>query len=346
MKRLFLILVGLMIYVLSSTAQGLSIKELENLCRLPWDSGQNILTNKGWSFSGSTKGDATSYSMINYAYGRIGTYAEGWFKFYIDDNDNVVAIDYLVFRDTYYNSIKESLLTNGYIKKEAKINDSTLITTYKKTEPYFITLKLGMSSKSFNTSYEIYLECENTSDYNNKPLSGVHNNHEWIDLGLPSGLLWATCNIGATNPEDYGDLFAYGETRSKSVFGNNNYYSSSYGCLSYSNDAASVNWGRGWRMPTKIEFEELINNCTWKWVTQNGKKGYKVIGPNGNSIFLPAAGYSPDNGRHCTERNGTYWSSNAGSDGHAWTLYFYLGTYKTHEYLRYWGHSIRPVCTK
>lgn len=339
-----------MLGVSNVVAQELTINELENLCRLPWDVGENILTNKGWVFYSSTQGDTKNHSVITYSYHKVfGTYAEGWFKFYIGDNDNVDGILYTVFADTYFNRIKTSLVSNGYTKTSSEITDSSVIINYSKIEPYFIDLKIGKAQDKTSTTdqfYQVYLQCLFADDHNNKPLSGVLNNHGWIDLGLPSGLLWATCNIGATNPEDYGDLFAYGETRSKSVFGNNNYYSSSYGCLSYSNDAASVNWGRGWRMPTKIEFEELINNCTWKWVTQNGKKGYKVIGPNGNSIFLPAAGYSPDNGRYCTERDGIYWSSNAGSDGHAWTLYFYLGTYKTHEYLRYWGHSIRPVCTK
>lgn len=351
MKHVFFIILSvIMIGVSNIVAQELTINELENLCRLPWDAGENILTNKGWVFYSSTQGDSKYHSTITYSYGIVGTYAKGWFKFYINYNDNVDGVLYTVFTDTYFNRIKTSLNSNGYTKTSSEITDSAIKYYYSKTEPYFFDLKIAKAQDNTSTTnqfYQIYIQCVFEEDHNNKPLSGVHNNHGWIDLGLQSGILWATCNIGANNPEDYGDLFAYGESRSKSIFGNNNYYSSSsYGRLSLSNDAASVNWGGGWRMPTKIEFEELINNCTWKWITQNGKKGYKVIGPNGNSIFLPAAGYCPNNERYCTERDGIYWSSNVGSNDHAWTLYFYSGTYKLHEYFRYWGHSIRPVCSK
>ena len=117
------------------------------------------------------------------------------------------------------------------------------------------------------------------------------NGHEYVDLGL--SVKWATCNVGANKPEDYGDYFAWGETETKSSYRENN--SITYG-KNYSDiggrsryDAARANWGGTWRLPTKAELEELENKCTWKWTTQNGVNGYKVTGPNSKSLFLPAA---------------------------------------------------------
>ena len=135
--------------------------------------------------------------------------------------------------------------------------------------------------------------------------------HEYVDLGLPSGTLWATCNVGASSPEDYGDYFAWGETEPKDTYNWSTYKwcngssdtftkyctSSSYGMvdgkteLDPEDDAAYVNWGEKWRMPTYYQLDELKTECTWTWTMRNGVNGRMVIGPNGNSLFLPAAGY-------------------------------------------------------
>jgi hypothetical protein len=126
--------------------------------------------------------------------------------------------------------------------------------------------------------------------------------HDYVDLGL--SVKWATCNVGATTPEEYGDYFAWGETEAKQNFSWEIYkwcngtkstitkYNATDGftTLLPEDDAAHVNWGGQWRMPTKEELTELREQCTWKWVTINGIKGNKVTGPNGNSIFLPAGG--------------------------------------------------------
>lgn len=126
--------------------------------------------------------------------------------------------------------------------------------------------------------------------------------HNYVDLGL--SVLWATCNVGANNAEDYGDYFAWGETEAKQNFSWEIYkwcngtkstitkYNATDGLTTLlpEDDAAHVNWGGQWRMPTKEELTELREQCTWKWVTINGIKGNKVTGPNGNSIFLPAGG--------------------------------------------------------
>ena len=125
--------------------------------------------------------------------------------------------------------------------------------------------------------------------------SNTINGHEYVDLGLPSGIKWATCNIGASEPEEYGDYYAWGETTTKSSYDDYNSKTDGKNFEDISGDqnydAARANWGKTWRIPTKSEMEELESKCTWTWTSQSGTNGYKVTGPNGNSIFLPTAGY-------------------------------------------------------
>ena len=172
----------------------------------------------------------------------------------------------------------------------------------------------------------------------------LHNGHEYVDLGL--SVKWATCNVGANTPEEYGDYFAWGETDPKQSFTNDNYlYKGNPVTLPLSADAAHVNWGENWRMPTKQEQEELYNNCAWEWTNVNAVKGYKVIGKNGNYIFLPAGGYMSDNIICDGGTSGYYWSgmlSNSNSNNSS-CLYF-LDSYVNRYYnARYFGQTIRPV---
>lgn len=175
---------------------------------------------------------------------------------------------------------------------------------------------------------------------------------KYVDLGL--SVKWPTCNVGANSPEDYGYYYAWGGTSTKSNYTDEN-------CTTYGKsmsdiggnaqyDVARANWGSSWRLPTKAEFDELLNedNCTWLWTTQGGKEGYKVISKkNGNSIFLPAAGYR----RYGTSPNfygsrGYYWSSTPdGSDTNgAFGLYFYDSHRDTDCWsTRRLGFSVRPV---
>ena len=119
--------------------------------------------------------------------------------------------------------------------------------------------------------------------------TGTENGHEWVDLGLPSGLKWATCNVGAKTPEQSGNYYAWGETKPKDEYNNGLTYDKQMDDISGNAqyDAATANWGGDWRMPTKEEMEELVNNCICEMIRQNGARGYKLTGPNGNSIFLP-----------------------------------------------------------
>ena len=195
------------------------------------------------------------------------------------------------------------------------------------------------------------------------------NGHEYVDLGLPSGTLWATMNVGATSPEGYGDYFAWGETEPKDYYhwetyklsANGNYYSMTKYCLSpsygtvdnknileLSDDAANANWGGDWRMPTIENFSELKTECTWSLVTKDGIRGFTVKGKNGNTIFLPEGGDYLGQDLSNVGSRGAYWSSNLGSHD-AYSSCFYIGTsqeVKSSGYDRCRGYSVRPVLPK
>ncbi len=197
-------------------------------------------------------------------------------------------------------------------------------------------------------------------------MPGDMSNHEYVDLGLPSGLLWATCNVGASRPEDYGGYFAWGESTIKSTYNwstykwcNGSYKTltkyctdSYYGTvdnktvLDPEDDAARANWGGDWRMPTEAELRELEDKCTWTWTTQGGKNGYRVTGPNGKSIFLPAAGYYSNGSLNYAGSDGDYWSSSLDTDDpdFAYYLDFDSGDVDVDSYYRNCGRSVRPVC--
>ena len=177
--------------------------------------------------------------------------------------------------------------------------------------------------------------------------SNTENGHQYVDLGL--SVKWATCNVGTTKPEGYGDYFAWGETRSKSYYNGSSYtYYDNPTTLPLSADAARANWGGKWRMPTIDEFEELRNNCTWKWTTQNGVNGYKVTSnSNGNYIFLPAAGYRDLGSLYGAGDYGYYWSSSAYGPNYSTTalyLYFYSTWKERKNDYKAAGRSVRPVC--
>ena len=183
------------------------------------------------------------------------------------------------------------------------------------------------------------------------------NGHEYVDLGL--SVKWATCNVGATSPEEYGDYYAWGETTTKSDYSSSNCltyglsisqlqsqgYIDSEGNLNPQYDAARANWGGTWRMPTKAEMQELEDRCTWRWATQNGVYGRKVKGPNGNSIFLPYAGYRYGSSLDGDEGCGVCWSSTpleGNSDG-AYSLYIDHGGLYVVDDNRIYGLPVRPV---
>ena len=204
--------------------------------------------------------------------------------------------------------------------------------------------------------------------------SGSIDGRDYVDLGLPSGTLWATCNIGASKPEYYGDYFAWGVTRGynsgMTEFGWSTYkwckgsgstltkycndssrgyngFTDTLTELEPEDDAAYVNWGSAWRMPSKAQFDELINSSytTTIWTTQNGVNGYKITSKNnGNSLFLPASGSFAGN-TSLSGKYGYYWSRTLVTSypGDAYRLYFGSGDIYMDYYYRYYGFSVRPV---
>lgn len=210
---------------------------------------------------------------------------------------------------------------------------------------------------------------DNESDSNESD----SNVHEYVDLGLPSGTLWATCNIGASTPEECGDYFAWGETESKEVYDKYTYkfykydYSITVGnsltitkyafsgdyvtkdslsTLQPKDDAATAAWGAEWRMPTEDEQKELINNCEFNMTEVNGIYGAKVTAKNGKSIFLPAAGQRYDlNGLLFFKHSGSYWSSslNVGAEWSAKHLDFDKNEISERALDRYDGLPVRAV---
>ncbi len=202
---------------------------------------------------------------------------------------------------------------------------------------------------------------------------GGSNGHAYVDLGLPSGTLWATCNVGADTPEGYGDYFAWGETQPKTTCNWNTYQycnggdgwntltkycnNSSYGYNGFTDDlttllpeddVATANWGSGWRMPTKEEWQEFYNNTTHTWTTQNGVNGRLFTASNGNSLFLPAAGFRDDSNLYFAGGFGCFWSSSLDTDYpyNAWNCGFDSDGYLNYSYgSRVYGITVRPVCS-
>ena len=230
------------------------------------------------------------------------------------------------------------------------------------------------AGSSSGAAVRVFSDAENGTQYVNISGQGVEGGNtpedvEAVDLGLPSGLKWANMNVGANSPEDYGDYFAWGEVTPQSdnaynwesykwcngsnrtmtkyctdlYYGNDGFVDNKT-VLDAEDDAAHANWGGDWRMPTHAECQELIDNTTSEWTTQNGVNGYKFTSKtNGKSIFLPAAGYRSNGGLNGAGSN--YWSSTlyeSYPDG-AWCLYFDSGDVYTYGDRRLYGQSVRPV---
>lgn len=177
-----------------------------------------------------------------------------------------------------------------------------------------------------------------------------------VDLGL--SVKWASCNVGASTPEALGGYYAWGETEEKGEYSWDSYLYGS-GKLDYENigeniaggkyDVARAKMGGAWRMPTADEQRELLEKCTWTWTTQGKAKGYKVTGPSGKSIFLPAAGYKDEDGTHAVGEDGLYWSSTKHPNGFDWGAYFLQFSdrkYKMENDELYYGYPVRAVYDK
>ena len=200
---------------------------------------------------------------------------------------------------------------------------------------------------------------ETPNDTDSSEDSNNNNKKEAVDLGL--SVKWATCNVGANAPEEYGDYFAWGEVEAKNIYDWSTYkwYDANDDCLTKyiskdnltildkEDDAATVNWGKKWRTPTIKEWLELLNNCSRKWTRQNNVYGYLITSNiNGNKIFLPAAGCHLKNKIHKIDDACFYWSSSLLTSDRisAWDVYFSLSEEEWTFYTRCYGQSVRPVC--
>ena len=190
---------------------------------------------------------------------------------------------------------------------------------------------------------------------------------EAVDLGLPSGIKWASCNVGAAKPEEYGAYYAWGETEEKDCYNWNTYQWCNGGSnaiikycvgeafgnidnktvVEFEDDVACVKLGGDWRLPTNADFRELKENCIWTWDSVNDVNGYSIVGSNGNSIFLPAAGLRDGNNVNNIGSCGFYWSSSLVNDenNQAYLLFFNRSTFDTEGVgERCFGYPVRPVC--
>lgn len=175
------------------------------------------------------------------------------------------------------------------------------------------------------------------------------NGYDYVDLGLPSRMLWATCNLGANSPEEYGNYYAWAETETKNTYVIGNYnYNSGIETIDASHDAATINMGGNWHIPTLDDFEELITNCTWTWTSMNEVDGCLLTGPNGNSMFLPAAGGMGGEEVHNDKTCGIYWLNSIfpNDTEYAWGILSDADTIKRTSYCRYYGQTIRPACNR
>ena len=174
------------------------------------------------------------------------------------------------------------------------------------------------------------------------------NGHEYVDLGL--SVKWATCNVGAEKPSDYGDYYAWGEIETKDDYSPETSSTTGKEISDFSGnpeyDVAAAKWGGTWRMPTADEFTELINNCTMESAEQDGVLGVKVTGPNGNSIFLPLGGSWVRFLEPTPDFAGYYWSSSPYGDNLERATYLFVqdfGSSITFFNNRHIGLNVRPV---
>lgn len=207
-----------------------------------------------------------------------------------------------------------------------------------------------------------------TEFFINNADNDTHNGHEYVDLGLPSGTLWATCNIGADSPLEYGNYFSWAETQPKDAYNwdvykychgdgdhltkycskfyyGYNYKTDTLTVLQPGDDAATANWGSGWCMPTATQWRELMENTTHKWVTMKGVKGRSFTGSNGKTLFLPANGDQWGEAVNCSGIYGYYWSRSLSIEvsRDAWCFYFDSDYCRVYDYSRIDGQAVRAV---
>lgn len=296
--------------------------------------------------------DAEAINLASYIYLRKG----GKIDFELDYltkglMDKIPSGDFKVADQVFPLMIKYG--SNGlYLNKNAFIDKQL---AYKKNVQLDPELHIFLKGY-FNGVHKL-----NIATPKPKAVGGKNNmKDDKVDLGLPSGILWATINIGASSPADAGDYFAWGEKETKDNYGWETYslchgsYSSIFKytqndgkkILEPQEDIATLRLGGGWRIPTKEEMEELVSECKWTWVRMNGQLGWRVTGKNGNSIFLPAAGAGSSYRIAGVGELGRYWTSTRDESNYsAFNLRFKDGreSIVVVDDTRFYGRPVRAV---
>ncbi len=342
--------------------------------------------------------DGASFSYSLYGFQPNTTY---YFKAYVKTADGTIVSEetgqfqitgmiqeFAVYTESATEITESSATLNGYVTSTDGVhycgfilnmgtyNDTIMVESFAGGSFFYQVSNLTASTTYYYQAFAIrdgWEFGEEVSFTTSRATTGTLNGHTWVDLGLPSGLLWSTTNIGAENPEDYGNYYAWGETETKETYDWSTYqYCNSgdsalitkycnaeeYGYNGYTDtltvleaidDAATTNWGDGWRMPTNDDFQELVDNCDTAWITLNGVNGMLFTSRNnGRFIFLPAAGIRLDNDLYYADSFGYYWSSSLKLDdiADAWKLDFSQDSYSMDDYnlRRRCGRSVRPVC--
>jgi len=342
--------------------------------------------SKNWSdmtirYGGSCPGDANTW------------YVTGGNNISFKAKDTDVDCDRMI---KAYKTLREKINNGSTLSESEQDLANTAMQVIKnhikeveKGNAYDVMAEIGGDAFRVNCSFEI-LDNELSSqgntnqNGNNTPqvdysATGRYNGHEYVDLGL--SVRWATCNVGASNKEDYGDYYAWGETSTKNEYSWSTYihcnryeyrltkycYSSDEGYMGYTDsrtklelddDVANVKWGGNWRMPTKNEIDELKTKCTWKEITIDGVNGFEISsnisGFEGHAIFWPAAGYRLDNDLNSLGLGVSYWSSSLDMESpesaycysFATTRWGTVSGVASTSTSRCSGKPVRPVCPK
>ena len=349
MKRLFTLLAALMLTVTASFAQ-------QNFYF--WGKNGNV------SIEPVSEVDSLTFSVGNWLFqiskpvslGATTRAFQGSAK--VAFNDNVKSIDVTPEVGICYSDEKSTPTYNDFKKELGSTMQDysfTIMNVTSGTTYYYRTYVKLLD--------EVYYSAVNSiTTMGEKPQNKVINGHQFVDLGLPSGLLWAETNVGAASSSDDGDYFAWGETEPKSYYDWDTYkwgsddddlykYNSSDGktTLDSEDDAATVNWGAPCRMPDSSEFEELCSKCDWSWNSNyNGTSGYLVTGPNGSTVFFPASGYRE--GPFFYDGSSGYFLSRSLHSYYSYCdarlLRFDSGDVYPSDGWRYLGFPVRPVAEK
>ena len=333
------------------------------------------ITQSVWSKTGNAFNGSAREGHFYHVYGRsVGT---GTVTVVLNDNDQLTASCKVTVVDpdnmpptNVFLPESKTISVGGSVRLTPELLPENSSTTFRwssdnesvATVDYgkVTGKKVGTARITVKTANGLTASCQVTvsstgpfDDESDGTYTGSVDGYEYVDLGL--SVKWATCNVGASNPEDYGGFYAWGETSEKSSYKWENY---AYGTYLYAEDIGSdikgtnydvshVKWGDKWRMPTEKEFRELYSNCTVKSTTRNSVEGFEFIGNNGQSIFFPSAGHESTTGHDDTFR---YWTSNLSptDPGKASSLQITMNRYKeitatVMTQMRLMGMPIRPV---